>query len=177
MHDLTVVALIHGSKLRKLTVLGLQIINNVWLGLGGNNIPVLTFFPYFCGNHSGIMSKNLGMAILQAKCPRCRKGDLFPVSLLSYRKLSQVNPSCPVCGANFNPEPDFYYGAMYISYAFSVALIITVLTAINVLVDKPELWMYLSTIFTGNIILVPVMLRYSKVLYLYAMGKLKYRKD
>jgi hypothetical protein len=73
------------------------------------------------------------------------------------------------------PEPDFFYGAMYISYAFSVAWIITVLTAINVLVEKPELWMYLSIIFSGNIILLPTMLRYSKVLYLYLASKLKYR--
>lgn len=69
----------------------------------------------------------------------------------------------------------FFYGAMYISYAFSVALVITSLTAINVLVANPELWMYLTTTVVLNIILLPAMLRYSKVLYLYWLGKLKYR--
>jgi hypothetical protein len=44
-----------------------------------------------------------------------------------------------------------------------------------VLIEKPELWMYLSIIFSGNIILLPTMLRYSKVLYLYLASKLKYR--
>ncbi len=115
------------------------------------------------------------MSIAAAKCPQCREGNLYSVSLLSYRKLSDVNKSCAVCGANFHPEPDFYYGAMYISYAFSVALVITSLIAINVLVAVPKLWMYLSTVVVLNILLLPAMLRYSKVLYLYGLSKLKYR--
>ena len=121
------------------------------------------------------MSKSLSLSIAAARCPRCREGNLFSVSLLSYRKLSEVNKTCSVCGANFHPEPDFYYGAMYISYAFSVALVITVLTAINVLVAVPKLWMYLGTVVVLNIVLLPAMLRYSKVLYLYGLSKLKYR--
>ena len=96
----------------------------------------------------------MSLAILGAKCPQCREGKLFSVSLLSYHKLSDVNKTCQVCGANFQPEPDFYYGAMYISYAFSVALVITALTAINVLVEVPELWMYLTTVVLLNLILL-----------------------
>ncbi|MDP2039603.1 MAG: DUF983 domain-containing protein [Algoriphagus sp.] len=122
------------------------------------------------------MSKSLGFAIASANCPQCREGKLFSVSILSFRKLSDINKNCKVCGANLNPEPDFYYGAMYISYAFSVALVITALTAINVLVDVPKLWMYLSLVVVLNILLLPLMLRYSKVLYLYGLGKLKYRE-
>lgn len=123
------------------------------------------------------MSKSLTMAIASANCPRCREGKLFSVSLFSYLKLTDINKTCKVCGANLNPEPDFYYGAMYISYGFSVALVITALTAINVLVEKPELWMYLTIVVVLNIVLLPVMLRYSKVLYLYGLGKLKYKGE
>jgi uncharacterized protein (DUF983 family) len=123
-----------------------------------------------------LMSNKSGLrAIFGARCPQCHEGKLFPVSVVSFRKLSDINKKCSVCGANFQSEPDFYYGAMYISYAFSVALVITVLTAINVLIDDPELWMYLTTMVVGNIVLMPLMLRYSKVLYLYLAGKLKYR--
>jgi len=121
------------------------------------------------------MSKRLGLAIAAAKCPQCREGKLYSVSMLSYRKLSDVNKNCTVCGANFHPEPDFYYGAMYISYAFSVALVIISLTTINVLVEVPKLWMYLTMVVVLNIVLLPAMLRYSKVLYLYGLSKLKYR--
>lgn len=121
------------------------------------------------------MSKSLSLAIAGAKCPQCRQGNLFSVSVISFQKLSDINKTCPVCGANFIPEPDFYYGAMYISYAFSVALVITSLTAINVLIASPEVWMYLATMVVLNIVLLPAMLRYSKVLYLYGLGKLKFR--
>jgi len=119
--------------------------------------------------------KSVFEAILGAKCPRCREGSLFSVPLMSYKKLSQINSTCKVCQANLNPEPDFYYGAMYISYAFSVALVITALVALNVLLVKPELWMYLTMVLVLNIMLLPLMLRYSKVFYLYLLGKLKYR--
>ncbi|WP_026952711.1 DUF983 domain-containing protein [Algoriphagus mannitolivorans] len=122
------------------------------------------------------MRKSLGIAIATCSCPQCREGRLFPVSQFSYRKLTSVNKTCEVCGANLIPEPGFYDGAMYISYAFSVALVITSLVAVTVLVEKPELWMYLSTVIVLNFSLVPAMLRYSKTLYQYAVGKLKYRE-
>ncbi|REG92735.1 DUF983 domain-containing protein [Algoriphagus antarcticus] len=120
-------------------------------------------------------NKSTVKAILGAKCPQCHEGDLFSVPVNSYRKLSDVNKSCSVCGANFHAEPDFFYGAMYISYAFSVALVIATLVVLNVLMVRPELWMYLTTVVVLNAILLPLMLRYSKVLYLYNLGKLKYR--
>jgi hypothetical protein len=47
--------------------------------------------------------------------------------------------------------------------------------AINVLVAEPKLWMYLSTVVGLTVILLPAMLRYSKTLYLYGVGKLTYR--
>ncbi|MEP1087843.1 DUF983 domain-containing protein [Algoriphagus sp.] len=119
--------------------------------------------------------KSLLGAIVGAKCPNCREGKLFPVPINSYRKLSDVNASCAVCGVSFHAEPDFFYGAMYVSYAFSVAIVITTLVALNVLMEKPALWMYLTTVVVANITLLPLMLRYSKVLYLYNFGKLKYR--
>lgn len=71
------------------------------------------------------MPKSLGLAIAKAKCPHCREGNLFPVSPFSYFRLSETCKHCEVCGSNLIHEPGFYDGAMYISYAFSVALVIT----------------------------------------------------
>lgn len=121
------------------------------------------------------MSKSLAAAITGAKCPRCREGNMFPVNPFSYRKLTVINSQCAICDASLIPEPGFYDGAMYISYAFSVALMVTSLVAINVLVAKPELWMYLSSVVGLTILLMPAMLRYSKTLYLFGVGKLNYR--
>jgi uncharacterized protein (DUF983 family) len=119
-------------------------------------------------------TRSLGAAIAQGKCPQCREGNIFPTSLYSYRKLTAVNHHCGKCAANFNPEPDFYMGAMFVSYAFSVALVVTVLVALNILMERPPFWMYVVVIVGANVLLLPLLLRYSKILYLYGVGKLKY---
>lgn len=116
-------------------------------------------------------------AVIKAKCPKCRKGNLFPVFVMSYRRLSDINQVCPNCQETLVPEPDFYYGAMYISYAFSVALVVTVMVALNVLFERPALSIYLVSVVAANVLLLPLMLRYSKVLYLYAMGRITYDKS
>jgi uncharacterized protein (DUF983 family) len=119
----------------------------------------------------------LGQALLTAKCPQCRKGDLYNNSLFSFRKLTHINQSCGHCGALLVPEPDFFYGAMYISYAFSVALLVAVMILLNLFYPDADTWVYVVIIFVLNVLMMPLMLRYSKVLYLYGVGKLKYKSD
>jgi len=122
--------------------------------------------------------KNVSLtnAILTAKCPQCRKGNLFNNNLFSFKNLTHINPNCPICQAVLVPEPDFFLGAMYISYAFSVALMVTVMIVINFFQPKAETWVYVATVFVLNLLMLPLMLRYSKVLYLYGLGKLKYKQ-
>ncbi|MEY4912742.1 MAG: hypothetical protein RL025_569, partial [Bacteroidota bacterium] len=36
-----------------------------------------------------------------------------------------MHQDCPHCGFHFEIEPGFFWGAMYISYAFSVAVSVT----------------------------------------------------
>lgn len=120
---------------------------------------------------------SLSKAMLTGKCPHCREGSVFPTSLVSYSKLTVVHHKCPTCQAVLTPEPDFFYGAMYISYAFSVALMVTVFVAINVLFGRSPLSYYLIPIVISNVLLLPLMLRYSKILYLYGVGKLSYNPD
>ena len=50
------------------------------------------------------------------KCPRCRRGDLFPTGSFSFSMPFKMYEHCPKCGQNYFPEPGFYYGAMFISY-------------------------------------------------------------
>ncbi|WP_209330271.1 DUF983 domain-containing protein [Lunatimonas salinarum] len=117
----------------------------------------------------------LTSALIGCKCPRCRRGGLFPVPVYSFLKLTVVNKQCAVCGEEFAPEPDFFYGAMYISYALSVALFISIMVALNVLFEDPALMLYIGSVVVFNVLLLPLMLRYSKVLYLYGVGRIKFR--
>ena len=58
-------------------------------------------------------------------CPKCRTGSLFvqPYNLPNAYKMKE---SCNVCGQNYEPEPGFYYGAMFISYILTVWLFVIV---------------------------------------------------
>ncbi len=35
---------------------------------------------------------------------------------MHFTRPLKMNRQCPVCGQKFEPEPGFYYGAMFISY-------------------------------------------------------------
>ena len=55
---------------------------------------------------------------LLKKCPRCQEGDLF-IKPFEFTKPLNMPERCPVCHQKFEPEPGFYYGAMFLSYIFS----------------------------------------------------------
>lgn len=73
--------------------------------------------------------------LLKCKCPSCNKGDMFPYSAYNLAKMAKMNTNCLECGQTFNPEPSFYVGAMYVSYAFSVTFILSVYI-INILLGR-----------------------------------------
>lgn len=63
-------------------------------------------------------------SILQMKCPRCRRGNLFSKTNLYVFKDSLKMPDrCPVCGQDFKMEPGFYIGALWTSFPIVIALI------------------------------------------------------
>lgn len=64
-------------------------------------------------------------SVLFNKCPRCGEGDFFiSKSAYSLKNFDKMNKNCPKCGENLVPEPGFYQGALYMSYAFYVAFMV-----------------------------------------------------
>lgn len=65
----------------------------------------------------GLLKKgSKAYSMVNMKCPRCQEGDLFDTGSFSFKKSFDMKHHCPVCGQRYNPEPGFYYGAMFISY-------------------------------------------------------------
>lgn len=65
------------------------------------------------------------------RCPQCREAYFYEnPNTYSFHKLGANKSVCDVCGANLQPEPGFYFGAAYVSYALTVALWISVLVAL-----------------------------------------------
>ncbi|TCD00660.1 DUF983 domain-containing protein [Pedobacter frigidisoli] len=108
-------------------------------------------------------------AVLQCKCPRCRKGDIFTGSAYAFT-LQKTNVYCPVCNLKFEREPGFFYVAMFVSYAMNVAEIITIGVASYVLglpLVYENLWYYVGLILAGVLLLSPINYRYSRVVLLH----------
>ncbi len=79
-------------------------------------------------------------SILFNKCPRCHEGDFFETrSAYNLKKFDKMHKQCSHCGEDFEREPGFYFGAMYISYALYVALIITSFVGFVVILDGDEI--------------------------------------
>ena len=113
-------------------------------------------------------------ALLSGKCPRCRQGDMFAFPATNITKFNKMNDRCPSCGVRLEPEPGFYQGAMYVGYSFTVAVIILVGMLLYVLLDDPSEWVYIGVIIGLMILLAPLNYRYSRIVYLYAFGGIKY---
>lgn len=61
---------------------------------------------------------NIVKSIWNYKCPRCRKGNLFTKPFVLSKPLN-MNQRCSECNLNFEPEPGYYFGAMFISYIWT----------------------------------------------------------
>lgn len=57
-------------------------------------------------------------AMWNNKCPKCRHGSIFTVPLNISEPLDMPK-ECKYCGQVTEPEPGFYYGAMFMSYIIS----------------------------------------------------------
>jgi uncharacterized protein (DUF983 family) len=115
-------------------------------------------------------------AILKAKCPRCHIGDIYKQPAL-HPGFSQTYKTCPHCGLMYEQEPGFFFGAMYISYAFTVAILLTTSFVLYFGFNDPPTLVYMITVPLVTLLFVPLSFRYSRVLYLYAFGGIRYDRS
>ncbi len=104
-------------------------------------------------------------SIAEQKCPNCREGDLFKEkNPLKLKHIFDMNDNCPVCGLKQEIEPSFFYGAMYINYAFGVAQAVAtfIITFFGFGLRGGEL---VLAIFAVLLLTFPFSLRWSRVLW------------
>lgn len=112
-------------------------------------------------------------ALFHGKCPRCRQGDMFTYPLSKVGKFNRMNRQCPVCDLFFEREPGFWQGAMYVSYAFTIAFMVAVSIILYLLGNPPD-WVYIASFLVVMVLIVPLNYRYSRIIYLYSFGGVKY---
>jgi hypothetical protein len=76
-----------------------------------------------------------------------------------------MNQACSHCKQSFMPEPGFYYGAMYVSYALYVGIVIAaVVVGIQVMdLEITEILPYLIALF---VLLTPIVFRVARRVWL-----------
>jgi uncharacterized membrane protein YedE/YeeE len=82
----------------------------------------------------------------------------------------EMPDACPVCHQTYEPEPGFYYGAMYISSGFSTALLLAIGFLLFYLAHDPPLWVYIGAVAGAVLAVAPLLFRYSRALMLYGFG-------
>lgn len=117
---------------------------------------------------------NVLQAVVKCKCPRCRQGDVYPHGAYNLLRFFKMNDRCQQCDVRLEPEPGFYQGAMYVSYAFSVAGLVVVGILLYYTLN-PSQWVYISSIIGVMFLLAPLNFRYSRILYLYLFGGIEYK--
>ncbi len=119
---------------------------------------------------SGFKSSYL-YSVINNKCPRCRKGNLY-VSSNAYKlsQLTTMNETCPVCGQATEIEVGFYYGTGYVSYgitvAFSVATLVAWWVLIGLSLDDNRFFWWMGTNAVLMIVMQPLFMRLSRTLWL-----------
>lgn len=92
------------------------------------------------------------------------------------KTINAMYPTCPVCKADFEREPGFYFGAAYVSYALTVALWVAVLVALYTFgalgwitftgfFDQPEV--FLITGIVTLVLLLPPLQRLSRSIWIH----------
>ncbi len=113
-------------------------------------------------------------ALLRLRCPRCHAGPLFLHPATSLRHFDEMPPACPVCRQTYEPEPGFYYGAMYVSFGFSVAVVAVVGVVLFYLFHDPAVWVYVTVVAGVMVVCTPLFFRYARAIMLYAFGSTSY---
>ena len=116
-------------------------------------------------------------AVIQCKCPRCRKGNMFTDSWTSLRYGRRAHINCPVCGLRFEVEPGFYEGGLYFNYAMNVAILLSSGLATYILLNDPNKWVYFGISAGMVVLLVSLTSRLSKSLMLHIFGGVKFEPE
>ena len=111
--------------------------------------------------------KSILKSIYHCKCPRCREGNMFlKGQFFNPAKFSDMNKNCGHCGQSFEPEPGYYFGAMFISYGINTALFISVWVGLYLFKEDYSLTLLLTLLGVSAIVFLPFIYRISRSIWI-----------
>lgn len=73
---------------------------------------------------------------------------MFTHTPFNISKFDRMHAQYPVCGFYYEVEVGFFWGAMYISYGFSVGIVVAVGILLYFLANDPPTWVYFLVVAT-----------------------------
>lgn len=118
------------------------------------------------------------LSILKSKCPQCQSGKMFNYPFYDLKRFMEMDSHCKVCNLKYEIEPGFFWGAMYVSYALTVGLMLVLGGSIFWLSHgKASFWGYIIPIVSSLILSSPLTFRYARVLMLYLFSPVRFNPD
>ncbi|MBL0740356.1 DUF983 domain-containing protein [Chryseolinea sp. Jin1] len=77
-----------------------------------------------------------------------------------------MNKTCACCSQPFEPEPGYYFGAMFVSYAINTAFFVAVWVALSVLTKEVTTAQMIAVLLIVVFGLLPITFRLSRVLWI-----------
>ncbi len=92
---------------------------------------------------------------------------MFPKgNFMHPMKFHLMNKTCGVCGQSFEPEPGYYFGAMFVSYGLNTALFITAWVALSVIMPDYSLSTLLILLGLTVVLSLPLIFRLSRSIWI-----------
>ncbi|MGG7036278.1 MAG: DUF983 domain-containing protein, partial [Flavobacterium sp.] len=105
-------------------------------------------------------------SILTGSCPRCHEESMYEVkNPYKIASLYKMHEKCSHCGLEYKIEPSFFYGAMYVSYALTVAIGIAAFIICFAFIGLNLLESFIG-IIAALVILMPYTARLSRNIYI-----------
>ncbi len=115
-------------------------------------------------------------SIVRFKCPRCQEGGVFKEkNPYKLNKTFQMHENCSNCGLRYEIEPSFFYGSMYVSYGYTVAVFVATYIIMSMIYD-PGIWDIVLALAIILLLGSPFILRLSRITWLNIFIKYKPEK-
>ncbi len=116
-------------------------------------------------------------AVINARCPQCREGRLFKYKFWNLLKFSQMYEHCPTCNLRYEVEPGFWFGAMYVSYALTVGIMVVGGIVIYNFFGDPGALGYVVPITVISLIAVPFNFRIARTVFIHLFSGVDYKPE
>lgn len=105
-------------------------------------------------------------SIFNGSCPKCQEESMYvEKNPYGLSKTLEMHHHCSHCGQKYKIEPSFFYGAMYVSYALSIAFSVAAFIISFFFFSTTLLTAFIAIIVT-LIVFLPIILRLSRNIWI-----------